>query len=985
MIHRPKLFLAICLFGSIVLAQAQDKRLDSLLITLANPPLSDSLHADLYRQLASYYTETGQKEKAHEFLDSLLIFSRSKKYEQGRLFYHYGSAYLYFRTASYDSITQHLDAVINIAKTIDKPRWIADASNKLAIIYSIRGQLDSARGYLHQAIQSANETKSIDLISSNMLALGNIEIEAGNYNQALHQFLAVDSLLAQSSLRLQNRRGVALHNVGIIYLEKFEDYHTALEYMEKAKEQYLASGDDSGELDSADGEIARIYTSLGRLDRADSLFDHAITGFQSRAQRRKTGELQLHYSDLKLKEKSLSEAESLMHAALQIFQEIGFTSGITNAHHKLGHYYMDVGAFDYSAEHYTKALQNSPPTLVRSNLLKSLAEVLHKQGFSRAAYDTLQVYIGIVDTLNAHQLQAQLQEIESRYQTSQKENEIISLQLDRAKQDARMQRFIVLGLITFLIISGISVFFIYRSRKIRYINDHLKNLNILKSKLFANISHEFRTPLSLIQSPIEQSLQDNSISNSSKEALEMALRNTQKLNKLVSSVSDLVKLDAGKMTLNIRPARLRKHLKIICASFESLAKSKGLAFKAFLNIGESLFYYDPNHLETIVYNLLSNAIKYTREGFVTIDANIEGISVIISIRDSGPGFNERTKSLILQRYYRSNTTAQYEGTGIGLSLVNELTLLHQGVLEVSSVPGEGSNFTVILPVFEAFYIKKGFPIGSRHQLSQPDTPARPSLQKKLFASDLKKMPRLLIVEDNEDMRLHLRDIFAASHDILLAKNGLQGLEKSILQVPDFIISDMMMPEMDGIELLKEIRSNDKTSHIPFIILTANHQEEMKLQGLTSGATDYITKPFSVTEVKLKLQNLNVYRETIRERMRAFSFLDPDSLDLSSEDQKFWRKISNTLKSCLQNPEFSTREFAQHMHMSRMQLHRKLTALTSLSTSAFLRQQRLQLAARLLRDGKSNISEVAYSCGFSNLAYFSRCFKEEYGVSPKQYQ
>ncbi len=961
-------------------------QLDSLLNRLEGPFISDSMHADAYRQLANYHIEFSASEEALIYLDSLRLFSQKADYPLGELFYHYGSAYYYFRRGGYDSITVHLLGVVDLSKFVNKPGWTADALNKLAIVSSIQGKLDTARSYLDEAIRISFELADADLISMNILALGDLEAEAGNYEAALKHFISVDSLFVAIDEVNYYRHGVALQNIGNIYFDKINNPDKALEYFSRARDAFIAENNDRGEVDAVNKDMALVYKQKGNFLFADSLLRVAVQGFNSRGHLRQVAETNIAYAGLKMDMELPQEAEALLLEAETIYTDIDDKAGLRNTFLILGSLFFRTGEFPKSALNYERALGLENSAHGRAELLRKLADVYQQLGQTNKALQSLNTYVFLSDSLSEKQLETSLQEIESRYQSTQKEKEISDLKLSQAQQKLRSQKLLYGGGISLVSLGFISFFFFNRARHRQKINAQLTSLDRLRSKLFADISHEFRTPLSLIRGPVQILLKKDDIQPDTARELKLIDRNAQRLNRLVDSVNALSQLDAGKMTLSIRPINLIKHLKVIAASFESLAMAKGLTFTQEYEGKEEMYHYDPRHLETILYNLLSNAFKFTETGEVKLKLTTgEGVSEI-RIEDTGRGMSSQDQKRVFERYFRGSDERYFtDGVGIGLALANELARLHHGSIGVTSSEGKGTAFTLICPTSRSYYENKGYDIGETYL---------PALDKKVESAAVSKEskvpsvlldePLLLLVEDNPDMREHLDSVFTDEYRILTAKDGRKGLELAQNYVPDLIISDLMMPVMDGQKFLEALKSDERTSHIPFIMLTANHLEKEKLKGLELGADDFMTKPFSIDEITIKVRNLIRTREELQSRYRMSGMIEPSKLATNDADQQFWQRLKEVVTKHLNNAEFTAEDFAMQMHMSRMQLHRKLKALTDLSTTAFLRSQRLKAAAQLIREGNGSVSDIAYSVGFTSPFYFSKCFKEVFGVSPKDY-
>ncbi len=577
----------------------------------------------------------------------------------------------------------------------------------------------------------------------------------------------------------------------------------------------------------------------------------------------------------------------------------------------------------------------------------------------------------------------------------------------------------------------------------------LEELDHLKSRFFAGISHEFRTPLTLIGGPLEEILEETH-DPQKRPRIDMMLRNTRRLERLVDQLLDLAQLESGKMTLQARPVSVIPFLQDLIAAFESYALQKNikLEFRADDQLALESMFIDPDKMEKVIINLLSNALKYTPSGGNVEVVVAEGLerraggeeqtaegleqratdkrsltqpsalsarpsapsplpsALSISIRDTGVGIPQQALPHIFDYFYRyrDESTRRESGTGIGLALTKELVELHYGEISVTSQEGVGSEFVIRLPLGKAHLkpeeiASDQFSVNSNQSfIAGDDDPARqqftdPTIQpssgqsKRSGDSDFSGQPVILLIEDNPDMRGYLREHLNHTNRLLEATNGEEGLQKAVEEIPDLIISDVMMPQMDGFELCRKLKASELTSHIPVILLTARGSGESKMEGLELGADDYLTKPVSGRELQLRVKNWMERQHKQRERFRReFAAAVPKlpNLHLPAVDTKFLQRAQEVLEKHLSDAEFGPEELANEMAMSRAHLNRKLRGLLGQRTSEFIRTMRLKRAAELLRQKSGSVSEIAYQAGFNHLSYFARCFKEQYGKSPHEY-
>ncbi len=524
--------------------------------------------------------------------------------------------------------------------------------------------------------------------------------------------------------------------------------------------------------------------------------------------------------------------------------------------------------------------------------------------------------------------------------------------------------------------------------------DSLRNLDQLKSHFFANISHEFRTPLTLILGQIE-SVMASGIEIKEKGKLQVANRNAKLLLTLINELLDLSKLEAGSMELAASRQNIVSFLKSLFFSFESLAYGKKIKL-IFESEAEHLpVSFDPDKMEKVFYNLVSNALKFTPEnGRIIVSVDIkQDREVVIIVKDTGIGIPADRIEHIFDRFYQVDTssTRDYEGTGIGLALTRELVLLHNGEIKATSIEGVGSEFAVSLPLdpnesaIEDVEEKsnENNHLTERLEMNPESAEELSSAQASLEGKG-KNQETVLVVEDNPDVRSYIREQLEDFYQVAEAGNGEEGVKLAQNVIPDLIISDVMMPRMDGYQFSKAIRSDEKTSHIPIIMLTARAGIDDKIDGLETGVDIYLTKPFNARELTANVKNLIHQRILLRKRFSKATVIRPSEVSSVSADQAFLEKIVKTIETHFEDDQFSVERLAEHANMSISQLNRKLKALIDQSPGQLIGSLRLQRAADLLAQKAGSVSEICYKVGFTDNSYFSRAFKKQFGCSPSEY-
>jgi signal transduction histidine kinase/DNA-binding response OmpR family regulator len=530
----------------------------------------------------------------------------------------------------------------------------------------------------------------------------------------------------------------------------------------------------------------------------------------------------------------------------------------------------------------------------------------------------------------------------------------------------------------------------------------LQETDEIKSRFFANISHEFRTPLSLIKGTVEKLRKKDAAAD--RQADYGAIdRSAGRLLQMINQLLDLSRLESGKLSLHLQPANLSEQLKVLAGSFASLFESKGITYRYTVPLQPVWVQLDHEKLEAIINNLLSNAAKFTpAKGQVCFTATLQltdssTCSLLLLVEDTGIGIPQAQLPRIFERFYQidSSATRHYEGTGIGLALVKELVSLHGGKIETQSTEGKGSTFTLHIPYTLSDVLQEAKENGievhrEREELTQETNLAEEMNEEEeipkgeFTGKSTKHAPQILVVEDNADLRGFIAGYLSESFGVKQAPDGLEGYQIAVETMPDLIISDVMMPVLDGISLCRKLKADERTSHIPVILLTAKADAGSKLNGLETGADDYLTKPFSAEELLQRIDNLIRQRQKLKEKYSRSLSLQPAKVSVASADERFLQKVLAIMEENMSNADFDVDSFSREVGMSRAQLNRKITALLDQSPNEFIRTMRLKRASQLLGQKQSNIGEIAFLVGFSNPGYFTKCFRDYYGVAPSEY-
>lgn len=505
-----------------------------------------------------------------------------------------------------------------------------------------------------------------------------------------------------------------------------------------------------------------------------------------------------------------------------------------------------------------------------------------------------------------------------------------------------------------------------------------------KLQFFTNISHELRTPLTLIAEPVNYIIHDDNLNSQQRSMLHIIQRNVVVLTQLVSEILDFRKVQNGKMELRLSDFNLTENMKQWIMLFSASAQKKHITIS--MEAPDTiLLRADQDKIERICYNLLSNALKYTSEGGkISLQAIKKDERVIISVADSGCGISNNELPYIFDRFYQAKNAGR--GTGIGLAIVKAFTELHHGVVSATSVEGKGSTFSINTPVRQEGAVSKQ-PTEKVEQLAEPsaiqEIPNQARHIDELVQSHQTDKPEVLIIDDNIDIRTYLRSVLSEKYNVSEASDGKVGLELARKIVPDIVLSDIMMPVMDGLEFCQQLKTDKAISHIPVILLTARSLDEQRAEGYEHGADAYISKPFSLRLLLSRIDNLIESRKKLNQTWSK-GVEDDEIGNLSNEiDKSFLKQLRKIIQENLSNSDLSVEQIGDEIGLSRVQLYRKVKALTGYSPVEMLRKARLMRARHLLQTTDKSVSEVAYAVGFSTPSYFSKCYKEEFDLQPAQ--
>ncbi len=946
----------------------------------------DSLKVNILLDLFDAYLYENPV-KAEENLRKAIEISTGIKDEKYAVMALNAFADLLYSRASNDSAISVYQKTLTISERIHYNEGKRSAFIGLGNAYLGKGDFDKAEKFLRQNISFAKGIADHEGMAISYNSLGNIHNERGEYKKAMESYTSA----AKMNTKIGNEKdaGVNMANIGLIH-QKLDNYDEAIEYYKKSDSLFKKYDFLPGRAFVLKN-MGVIYRNQERYDDALVQYRLALQSYEKVDRKREISQVYQNIGNIFSDRGQSKEAIHHYHQSLSIAKEASDSINTGMASQALGQEFFYLKELD-SAEIYSanavKVAEAIGADLTLMDGYKTLSEVYHANSRYKNAYDFLTRYQTLRDSLYNIEKRDLAEEIEARYQNDQKSKEIVLLASEKELQALQLNKrenernAIIVFAVLFLGLAGL-LYNQYRIKKRS--NRELQELDKLKSNFFANISHEFRTPLTLIKGPIEH-LEQNPEETLGREDIKMIRRNTNKVLGLVNQLLDLSRIDQGKLRLQPTEGDVLKCLRAAAASFNSHAAQRDMDYRIDIPDGTLWAAFDREKLEQVIYNLLGNAFKFSGNGeMVAFKALHSNGELDIEVSDSGRGISEEKLPFIFDRFYQvdGGTTKDSDGSGIGLSLSKSLVELMDGTVTVSSEEGKGTYFTVQIPV-EKIEIRQN--TEPEKIINGKDLVGKGFFQTYEWdQTHARNVPQILIVEDNKDMRRFIKAQLVKTYHILEAKDGEEGLKIATTAIPDLIVTDLMMPKIDGIALCKKLKRSLETSHIPLIMLTARAGVENKIEGLETGADDYLTKPFDAKELAVRVKNLIEQRRRLWEHYHANpQKLDPEKVTTTSLDKKFLEQVLDLLEKRHTDADFGVPQMQQELAMSKTQLHRKLKALTNESPGELLRKFRLKRAAQLLANKTDTVTQIAYRVGFNNLSYFAKCFKELYGVSPSSF-
>lgn len=885
------------------------------------------------------------------------------------------------------AIEQHHSAIKELIEYNYMP-GIANNYFRLGYKYFAISKLDSVQKYVQMGLAISNEIGDNSVTVTGLHTLGNVEYYKGQFKDALNYYKDAEKICVNDSLlKISLKYASILEAIGVVNAY-IENYNNAYDYYLKSKEIVVHHGNQKS-IQSLNLRIGSLLFNQDSLDASLTYLNPSIAYFDSFLVKDVNlleglyirGSNYLKQSKTKLAEKDFNQ-----------LYEIAIKNGNSQyeriSYYNLGELYTKTKAYDKAIKNYKLDYELSVEFNdigEQKDALSGLINVFKIKKDYKNLAESFEKYILVKDSIDIIALEGQLAEVESKFQTEKKQNEINKLKAKNifTEQQKEKERNLYLGGIGFTTLVGLFLLLLVRNRQ--KVNKKLREVDQLKTNFFSNISHEFRTPLTLISGPIEDQLMKKDLCDEERDTFTMVKRNSDRLLELVNQLLEISKIESGGQQIELIKDDLSVFIGALQNGFIYSTEQKQIDYVIKNDITKNLVWFDKDIIEKILVNLISNAVKYTsKKGKIIISSKLKKGHLIFEIKNTGKGLTEEELNNIFERFYQSKNNNA--GSGLGLALVKNLVLLHKGEISVKSTADQWTAFKVKLPVSKEYFNENE--IIRNREIDCVEKAGKPEKHNNLIKrndSGIKEDSTIvLVVDDNTDIRTYISNLCKDSYKILQAENGKEGVGLAIKYVPDIIISDVMMPVMTGIELCNALKNDERTSHIPIVLLTAKAGKENELEGVKTGADDYITKPFNSEILKLKVGNLIESRKKLRNRYSQELVLKPKDIAVTPTDELFFKKIQIILDEHLSNPDFSATSFSNRLIMSRMQLHRKLMAYTGLSTTAFIRSQRLKQAVHILKTSDATINEVAYTVGFNTPSYFIKCFREAYNKTPAEY-
>lgn len=930
---------------------------------------------------------------------------------------------------SYKKIsTAYVDSTINdylLAQSLTtNPEVLLDQYLNLIFLYGLKENKSKSMFYAMKALETAEETRNEEALVKVCYQIGDyLRDYQHNYKVALLYYKKILDICEKN--KLEEGIAIAMIEIGNVHNLMGKDslalslFYRSLEIAKRINHRHLTA--DSYK------SIGEIYYEKGEFKNALRYHVKCWETGCDKCPRIKFHKVLVDIGNIYLHERDYQNAEKYFRQSLSLADS-------ANANYERAVSYSALADIDISRNNNGLALSNYHTAYnlateinslsLRKEISLKLSQAYKQQNNFQKAFEYLDLSNTIADSLNKISDAENLSRLETEFEFQnlklQKEHELKESQINSNAEIEKqtMQKYFFIIAFVLVAVLALVVYKNFRlkifdnlvlehqKKQLEELSKRIHEADQKKLSFFTNISHELRTPLTLILGPIEKLIKENPGNQNGSSLLGIVRRNTLQLYNLINQLLDIRKLDTGNIKLKVAYGDILNYSQGIYSTFMHLAEEKNINY-SFNSAEEKITgWFDKGIIEKSLNNLLSNAFKYTPyhgEISVTISPVMqdehETSSFKIVVSDNGKGIPEDQVQYVFDRYYQvENTNTGFNtGTGIGLAYTKELIELHKGEINIESRVDQGTIFTIVIPIHELYYSQNEKSANGngvkeidsddvrQRYLDQLIEPEVETIENVIQTNPIEERKVMLIIEDNADLRTFIKSIFSNDFEIIDAPDGAAGLKLAYELIPDVIISDIMMPVMNGLELCDKLKSNIHTNHIPVLILTAKAGEENEIEGLKTGADDYLSKPFNSEILEMRIKRLISSRENLREYFTREFLLNPKEVKLSSPDDEFLKKAVQIVEENISNPDLNVEMLMNKLCVSRTQLFRKLKAVTNYSASQFIRNIKLKRAAQLLQYKSYNITEVLYLSGFNSPSYFSACFKEMYGCLPKEYQ
>ncbi len=872
---------------------------------------------------------------------------------------------------------------MELAERINNQEAILDAYQQIGgYLRDYQHNYEVALLYFQKALSICKKDSSDLGIASVLIEIGTVQKLLGNDSLAFSYYY--QSLEIAERVKHRHTQSNAYKNIGELYYQE-KQYKNALSYLLKSYEIGCNKCPQIA-FHSVLIDIGNVYLNARDYDNALRYFTMSLSLADAAHTQNEQAASCSAISDLFVK---INKPES----ALQRLQK----------------------GFDYASRANSLALQKE--------ISFKLSRVYRSLNNYQKAFEYLDISKNLTDSLKVISEADNLSRLETRFEfqnmIAQRESELSESQKRADAEMAKQKQVTYVFIGAFMMVAAFGVLiYLNLHRKKKYsktLEEQKKQIEEMSEKVheadqnklnfFSNISHELRTPLTLILGPIEKLVKDHSSDQEALPLLQIIKRNTLQLYNLINQLLDIRKLDTGNMKLRVSQGDIAGYCRGIYSSFSHIAEVNEIHY-SFTPLTEKIIgWFNRDIVEKAVNNLLSNAFKYTPNGG-TIDVSLmpiltksdDIVKIRITIRDNGKGIPEDQVQYVFDRYYQveNSNTGFNTGTGIGLAYTKELVSLHKGEIHVESALDLGTTFSLTIPIHDTDYTNEekttvseeqddANVVDIRHKYLEQILSNRSIEDHEEIRTDANDNSQImLIVEDNADVRAFIRSMFADRFSVYEAEDGNKGFQSAVELIPDVIISDIMMPGMNGLELCHKLKGTLQTNHIPILMLTAKAGDEHELAGLQTGADSYLTKPFNSEILKARIDSLLEFKKKQREYFTREFLFNPREVAATSPEDEFLRKAVAIVEENIAHPDLGIEMMMRELAVSRTQLFRKLKAITNCSANQFIRNIKLKRAAQLLRLNSYNVTDVLYLSGFNSPSYFSACFKEAYGCLPKEY-